>query len=193
MRNYITGHRTEIHGETLWIEHVKNKHSLCKYYNKPLLYLFKPIVHIISYISFHGILSLDYPYIIATSGYINWRRRRNTNSVNSFTKRKKKRKKKDCAVGTVFSHINTFTCIWKKQKGALEIGKVSIFCTVSFLNISQYWQFFFHNESVEGGHLLFGTKFYVYVDMIFVHLKKKKMASEQIAALRKTLTESLIA
>ena len=44
-------------------------HSLCKYYNK-LLYLFKPIVHIISFISFHGILSLDYPYIIATSGYI---------------------------------------------------------------------------------------------------------------------------
>ena len=43
--------------------------SLCKYYNK-LLYLFKPIVHIISFISFHGILSLDYPYIIATSGYI---------------------------------------------------------------------------------------------------------------------------
>ena len=52
---------------------------------------------------------------------------------------------------------------------------------------------FFHNESVEGEHLLFGTKFYVYVDLIFVHLKKKKkMASEQIAALTKTLTESLI-
>ena len=34
-------------------------------------YLFKHIVHIISFISFHGILSLDYPYIIATSGYIN--------------------------------------------------------------------------------------------------------------------------
>ena len=46
-------------------------HSLCKYYNKLLLYLFKPKVHIISFISFHGILSLDYPYIIATSGYIN--------------------------------------------------------------------------------------------------------------------------
>ena len=44
--------------------------SLCKYYNKLLLYLFKPIVNIISFISFHGILSLDYPYIIATSGYI---------------------------------------------------------------------------------------------------------------------------
>ena len=44
-------------------------HSLCKYYNK-LLYLFKHIVPIISFISFHGILSLDYPYIIATSGYI---------------------------------------------------------------------------------------------------------------------------
>ena len=45
--------------------------SLCKYYNK-LLYLFKPIVYIISFISFHGILSLDYPYIIATSGYISY-------------------------------------------------------------------------------------------------------------------------
>ena len=64
-------HRTEKHGETPWTEHVKNYTlSLCKYYNKLLLYLFKPIVHIISFISFHGILSLDYPYIIATSGYI---------------------------------------------------------------------------------------------------------------------------
>ena len=59
------------HGETPWTEHVKNHTlSLCKYYNK-LLYLFKHIVPIISFISFHGILSLDYPYIIATSGYIN--------------------------------------------------------------------------------------------------------------------------
>ena len=49
----------------------------------------------------------------------------------------------------------------------------------------------FRNESVEGRHLLFGTKFCVYVDLIFVHLKK--MALEQIAALTKTLTESLIA
>ena len=67
MRDYVTDHRTEIHGETPWTEHVKNKHSLCKYYNKHLLYLFK---HIVPIISFHGILSLDYPYIIATSGYI---------------------------------------------------------------------------------------------------------------------------
>ena len=121
--------------------------SLCKYYNKLLLYLFKHVVPIISFISFHGILSLDYPYIIATSGYINWRRRRNTNSVNSFTK--KKRKKKGCAVGTVFSYINKFTCIWKRRKGSLEIGKVLIFCTVSFLNISQCWQFFFMTKALK--------------------------------------------
>ena len=72
IRDHVTGHRIEKHGEIPWTEHVKNyTFSLCKYYNILLLYLFKPIVHIISFISFHGILSLDYPYIIATSGYIN--------------------------------------------------------------------------------------------------------------------------
>ena len=46
-------------------------HSLSVNITINIFYLFKHIVPIISFISFHGILSLDYPYIIATSGYIN--------------------------------------------------------------------------------------------------------------------------